>query len=903
MALAAGTRLGPYEIMAPLGAGGMGEVYRARDTRLDRTVALKVLPASLAADPQFRQRFDREARAISSLDHPHICVLHDVGHADGIDFLVMQYLEGETLAARLARGPLPLAEALRHGIEIAGALDKAHRAGIFHRDLKPGNVMLTKAGARLLDFGLAKLTAVETVPPAHTVAPTATSPLTGQGTILGTLQYMAPEQLEGRETDARSDLFSFGTILYEMVTGATAFGGASQASLIAAILEHEPAPMSARAPLTPPALERVVRKCLAKDPDARWQSARDLGDELAWIAQGSGVLSNVPAVPLRKAWRRHAVPLLLLTVLVAIAAAGRSWMGSREPAGAGGPRYLDIGMPPDVQLEAGGIAVSPDGGTIVFSAAPLQRPPDGGTPVALARRLYVRHLDAPGATPLAGTEGAFAPFFSPDGRSVAYFTDSALFRVSLLGGNPERLASMPPVTQGGAWGADDLIVFSPTQHSQLHQVPARGGAASPLNPSAPADQAELWPAFLPDGRHVLFTIRRDTALHRDEVDVAVQNVRTGERRLLVRGGGYARYAPSGHLLFVRGGTLLAVPFDPARLDVTGDPLPIAEGVAVDRWLGGAHVAVSKATLLYMTGRFDEARRRAVFVDREGQPAAGPGMVESALAAPRISPSGESIVFNATTPEGDSEIFVADARRGRLVRLSTDPADNFNPIWSHDGRHVIYSSFGTGQLPKLMWRPADGSGTSEPLVPGDGVQFAGSVSPSGILAYSLAVTDGRGTNIWTIPLTGPDRVARPLVESLHADYGPEFSPDGRWIAYVSTESGAQEVYVIPFPGPGGKRRISSEGGMSPAWSRDGTELYYQSSDRMMVVAVSGGPDPFGEPRVLFRGTFVTGGREDDPRAYDVHDGRFLMIQRQAAQGAAPSFHVVLDWVAALSRGRP
>jgi eukaryotic-like serine/threonine-protein kinase len=762
--------------------------------------------------------------------------------------------------------------------------------------------MLTRAGARLLDFGLAKLAAVQTMPPARTAAATATSPLTGQGTILGTLQYMAPEQLEGRETDARSDLFSFGALLYEMVTGAKAFDGGSQASLIAAILEHEPVPMSARAPLTPPALDRVVRKCLAKDPDARWQTARDLGDELAWIAQSSGPLGALS--PVGNASRRRTAPLLILAALVAAAATAGWGIGSlRQPPRAEGPRYFDIGMPADVQLEAGGIAISPDGGTVVFTAAPLQRPADGRSPVALDRRLYVRRLDAPGATPLAGTEGAFNPFFSPDGRSVAYFTESALFRVSLLGGRPERLGSMPPVTQGGTWGADDLIVYSPTQHTDLYQVSARGGTFARVNLAAPADHAELWPHFLPDGRHVLFTIRRETATHRDEVDVAVQHVQTGERRLLVRGGGYARYAASGHLLFVRDGTLMAAPFDAARLAVTGDPLPIAEGLAVDQWLGGAHVAVSEATLLYVTGRFDHARRSAMFVDRGGQPADGATMAGVNLGAPRISPSGESVAFNATTPEGDSEIFVADARRGRLVRLGTDPADNFNPIWSHDGQRIIYSSFGTGQLPHLLWRRADGSGGAERLVPGEGVQFAGSVSPSGILAFTVAAAEGGPANIWTVPLSGAERVARPLIESTQADYGPEFSPDGRWVAYVSTESGAQEVYVIPFPGPGGKRRISSDGGTAPAWSRDGSELYYQAADRMMVVALSGGPDPFGEPRVLFRGTFLTGGREDSPRSYDVHGGRFLMLQRQAAEGAAPAFHVVLDWRAALGRNRP
>jgi hypothetical protein len=779
MPLANGTRLGPYEVIGFLGAGGMGEVYKASDTRLDRTVAIKVLPPHVLSDPGLRVRFEREARAVSRLDHPNICVLHDVGREADIEYIVMQHLDGETLAARLARGPLPLDEALRYATEIASALDKAHRAGILHRDVKPGNVMLVKSAgrdtsAKLLDFGLAKTVAAPTAGPAQGMAATATVALTGTGTLLGTLVYMSPEQLEGRDVDPRSDIFSFGAMLYEMVTGRRAFEGTSQASIIGGILERDPAPMALSAPSTPPALDRVVRKCLAKDRERRWQSAADLCDELSWIAQSSGVQA-MPPVTTRARRRVPIAGVVAALVIVGLASALAWALLQKNETAAGLPRQLAISMPDGVRLTRGGIAVSPDGQTIVFAAAP-----DGK-----AGQLYLRRFDSTDATPIPGTQRGRDPFFSPDGQSIGYFTQNALMKVPVRGGQPARVRGVPPVTRGGVWLSDDSIVLAPLQGSALERSTA-DGTPQPFTvlDAAQGERGHSWPQLLPGGEDILFTIRRGTSEDLNASDIALVHVASGDRRVLLKGAAFAQYSPTGHLLFLRGGVLSAVGFELRTKQLKGTPVPLVQGLLVDPWVGGAHYAVGPdGTLLFVRGAFPEPRRTAVWVDRAGKAVPAAGVAGRLPIQPRIAPNGAHALFDAKSPDGDDEVYVADLVRGTAMRLSDDPRDDFDAVWSPDGSRVIWTALPSARSPFLVMRSVDGTGPAEEVFPEPGVaQFSGSVSPSGILAYTRASGSGP-RDIWTVPLSG-DRKGRPFMATAASEFGPG-SPTSPWSRALAT----------------------------------------------------------------------------------------------------------------------
>ncbi len=667
MSLKAGTYLGPYEVLAPLGAGGMGEVYRARDTRLDRTVAIKVLPAQLADSPERRQRFEREAKAISSLNHPHICTLHDVGQQGGIDFLVMEYLEGDTLAQRLTKGPLVLEQVLQYATEIADALDKAHRKGVTHRDLKPGNIMLTKTGTKLLDFGLAKLKP-ETGPAAPlSELPTAKDNLSARGTILGTLQYMAPEQLEGKQVDARTDIFAFGAVLYEMVTGKKAFEGKNQASVIAGILERDPPPLSSLQPMTPPALDRVVKKCLAKEPEKRWQGASDLCDELKWIAEGGSQVTFPPTAPakgMRALGRRSLIRGLGALLLGAAIASLAFW--SLKPWPSPPPTPITrtvIALPPGERLaglDQPAVALSPDGNHLVYVAN------RGGT-----QQLYLRAMDSLEARPIPGTEGAVNPFFSPDGQWLGFFAGQKLKKVSLSGGAALTLGDAA-TPRGASWGSQGMIIFAPTNVSVLRQVSEAGGGPQPLTRLAKGEVDHRWPEFLPGGKAVLFAAGA-TIANWTNAKVAVQAVGTGERRDLVQGATNPRYAPSGHLVYAQGGSLMAVPFDLERLEVTGTAVPVVEGVLQSPSSGAAEYSFSATgSLVYVPGGLQAAQRRFVWVNRNGaeQPLAAPAR---AYRQPRFSPDGRRVAL--AIEEQESQIWLYDLTRETLTRLTFEGNTN------------------------------------------------------------------------------------------------------------------------------------------------------------------------------------------------------------------------------------
>ena len=599
MSLNVGVRLGPYEILAPIGAGGMGEVYKAKDTRLERTVAIKVLPEHLAESPELKARFEREAKAISQLNHPHICTLYDVGEQDGVAFLVMEYIEGETLAARLKRGAFPLDEAIEYGIQIADGLDKAHRAGIVHRDLKPGNAMLTKSGIKLLDFGLAKVLTGETGPETSD-APTRQKDLTKDQSIIGTLQYMAPEQLEGKEVDARTDIFAFGALLYEMITGHKAFEGTSQASLIAAILEREPAPIATLQPMSPPAMDHVVKKCLAKDPERRWQTARDLTLELEWCTESAaGAAAKSVGTGAEERYRKRE-RLLIGTSVVLLALLVWRFLLPSAVLDTSIAR-VEVGLPPGQEL-TGFLDISPDGKRLAYTAR------DEGGP----SRLYLRSLDTFDPRLADDTEGAFAPFFSPDGEWVGFFANGKLLRTAFAGGEPIEIADAPNA-RGGTWAENDAIIFTPATGSGLARVSSAGG---PVETLTTPDHAEgvfghAWPQWLPDGRHVLFTIWR--AGEQLRYSAALLSLDTGTWSVVIEeNASGARYVESGHLLYTYGpGTdLMSVPFDPETLEVHGAPVPILD-VYYRTGTGHSPFAVSRTGTLAFNPE-DPAKRTLVW---------------------------------------------------------------------------------------------------------------------------------------------------------------------------------------------------------------------------------------------------------------------------------------------------
>ncbi len=822
-------------------------------------------------------------------------MLYDVGHQDGIDYLIMECLEGETLAKRLEKGPLPLEQVLKFGAQIADALDKAHRSGVVHRDLKPGNIMLTPTGAKLLDFGLAKPSAPLGSVATLTAAAKQPTPVTEQGSVVGTFQYMSPEQVEGRELDGRSDIFSLGAVLYEMLTGQRAFEGKSQLSVASAILEKEPAPISTLKPLTPPALDHAIRRCLAKDPEERWQTARDLALELKWTAQGSAqtpvpsVATGSRAGPLA----RWALVLGLACLIVAALTGFAVW--KLKPSPLAPVSRLVFSLPPGQRLSdlnEPAVALSPDGRQLVYVASA------GG-----AQQLYFHSMDSFDAKPIPGTQGAAAPFFSPDSQWLGFFAEGKLKKIGIAGGGAVALcdAGTQSTYSSGSWGPNDTIVFGDGR-TGLFAVPAAGGAPQPLTTldSKKGESVHLWPAILPDAKAVLFNASpanfNPTVA---QMQLAVHVTKTGERRNLLQEGGMSpRYVSTGHLLYVQGRTLMAVPFDLSGLEVKGTPVPVLEGVIQSVGMGFAQYSLSdNGVLAYIAGNAQSARRSLVWVDRKGteRPLAAPA---SAYRTPRISPDGKHVAV--TIDELGTQVWIYDLGRETLTRLTFEGSGNGNPAWTPDGKRVAFTSETPGSL---SWQPADGSGKSERLTTNvEHRQIASSWSPDGQLLAFHEMSPATSGDLWVLRLS--DRKPQLFLQTPAFESAPQFSPDGRWLAYSSNESGRGEIYVQPYPGPGGKWQISTDGGAEPVWNHNGRELFYRQENKTMAVEVTTRPSfSAGKPRMLFEAPYVwTAAHLPN---YDVsQDGqRFLMLKESEQQQASSQINIVLNWFEELKQKVP
>ena len=891
--IAPGTRLGPYAITAPLGAGGMGEVYKATDTRLDRTVAIKVLPADVGSDGDARARFEREARAVAALDHPHICGIYDVGAVEGTHYLVMPYLDGQSLAARLERGPLPLDQAIEVAAEIADALDKAHRQGITHRDVKPANIMLTKTGAKLLDFGLAKLRGpVAPISMAGVSQLTMQSPKTAQGTILGTVQYMAPEQVEGKEADARTDIWALGAVLYEMVVGRRPFEGDSPASVIGSILKDDPPHPSTQQPLAPSTLDYLVERCLAKDPDERWQSVSDVRHQLQWIGSAATAGGRV-SIPTRSPWHERAA-WIATTVLLVLLSLFMLWRRPVVPAG--DVVRLSV-VPPERTVFSGAtnvtvpvpqFALSPDGRNLVFAASSA-----GARPM-----LWVRPLEEIEAHSLPGTEEAENPFWSPDGRWLGFFADGMLKKTPVAGGPPQVIAGGIPNPLGGSWGPDDTILFT-RGNSAVLRVSSAGGSITPVTrlDSSRQEASHRWPRFLPDGRHFLYTVRSALAEHRG-VYVASLDGTTTKRLLGVDSSGL--YIPLGYLLWLDRDTLLAQAFDTSLLELTGQPFTVAERVG-HATTAYAAVSASQTGVLAYAGPIVQFGRLTWF-DRTGAQIdlVGP---EGNYADFRVSPDATRLAASLVDPRtGTADIWIHDLSRDAALPFTFGPGINASSLWSPDGNRVAFRTNAKGMI-ELYAKSAAGGDLGQPIFRGEeegvrGMQTNNVVpsdwSPDGRhLIFSAPTIPTGSFDLWLLPLAGD---AKPMtwLQSPSDQMHGNFSPDGRFIAYSSNESGRFEVYVQTFPAAAQKSVVSTSGGYEPRWRADGGEIYYISEDRkLMAVSVRRGPS-FGVPQPLFQ-TRVPGLVTSFRTNYvPSRDGQRFLINTQDADPAPVPITVVLNW---------
>jgi len=898
MTLATGTRLGPYEIVVPLGAGGMGEVYRAKDPRLGRDVAIKVLPQHLSANPEVRARFEREAKTVSSLNHPNICTLFDVGREGDTDYLVMELVDGETLAQKLTRGALQSAEVLKLGAQIADALDRAHRAGVIHRDLKPGNVMLTKSGAKLMDFGLARATGLAgpagasgATVLAMTQSPTMAAPLTAEGTIVGTFQYMSPEQLEGKEADARSDLWALGCVLYEMAAGKRAFEGRSQATLISAIISGEPRPLSELAPLVPAALERVVKQCLAKDPDERWQSAGDLKHALEWSGDTSSSSSSRAAAPVTPRPRVAARPLVS-GIVAGLVLASVAWLLLVPRPQLPSPAILELPTAPGSQLsplETADLAISPDGRWMAYA----------GLDSAGVTHLWVRALDSPNARMIPATDRAQRPFWSPDSRWIAYFTTgdgASLVKVPLADGPPIKLCDIR-WTRGGTWGRHGDILFSPSPLSPIMRISENGGRVTTVTvlDSTRKETSHRHPSFLSDGEHFVFTALPVTP---EGWTVYLGSLHSRAVRRLGFATSAATWVAPGYLLFDRDRQLVARRLDPRRFELTGDVIPLADDV------GGASEDASRIATASADGRIamlraDRPLRRIRWFERSGAAGAIVPVPAEVLVGLYVSHDGHRAAVTRPISNTIVQTVRVDLDRGIATAL-TDPHEyNYVGCWSPDDRMLALSTEHQGGNEEIAVMPADGSHPPQVLST-SAMQFKAPVSwsPDGRSLLISQLMPGTGRDLFVV-----DAVHGGVLRAVASDPGSQtdggISPDGAWVVYDSDETGTSQIFVRRMLDGSGKLQLTTRGGTEPFWTQGGREVVFIANDHRTILSVAfepgrePGPD---DVRPLFRPPF----RVDDYGWSPTSDGkRFLMLSPDAAVHE-PSTTIFVDWTGLLEK---
>ncbi len=900
-----GTTVAHYRVTGKLGAGGMGEVFRAEDTKLGRDVALKVLPASFASDPERLSRFDREARVLASLSHPSIAGIHGVEEVDGQRFLVMELAAGETLAARLQRGPLGFEEAARTALRIAEALEAAHEKGVVHRDLKPGNVMVDGEGhVKVLDFGLAKalgthpLSGPEGIEASHSP----TLAMTQAGVLLGTAGYMSPEQARGKPVDRRADIWAFGCVLYEMLAGHRAFDGETVTDVLGAIVHKEPD--LARLPANvPEPLRALLQKCLQKDASRRLQSIGDariaLQEWLEHPTAAQAVDSGVAA----KGWRRF-LPWAAALVACAAGLAGGAFLfgrgDAREPV-----RRFEIHLTDNAMFSrlGSGLITPPDGRAIAYTTG-LEGQKQG---------LYVRPLDRFQETLLVegeGSSGPYHPFFSPDGEWLGFVTRSELKKVPVVGGSPITLTSVDR-SRGAAWGPDGTIVFAGSTFSALTLVPATGGATKPLT-TLDASKKELthrWPQWLPDGRAVLFTsLTGESSSNFDTAVIEVVRVDTGERTLVHRGGYYARYVGTGHILYVNRGTLFALPFDATRLQATGSQMPVLEGLETNSGEGSAQYAVSDTGLLsYLEDTVDVAPFSIVSVDRQGR--SRPLWRERGIyGTPRLSPDGRRLAVSLLREE-NWDIWVHDLDRDVATRVTFGPQYDADPVWSADGKWIAYESEIEGK-DGIFRKRADGTGDAEQILAPGKLTFPAphSWSADGKHLAIQTAGDKGGTDVWLLASDGKSE-PQPLLKSPYQESGAHFSPDGRFVAYESDETAKTEIFVSTFPVGGGKWQISDGGGAQPLWRKDGRELFFRTADGVMSVSVAASGTSFraGKPEPVFKGSFLGGLRGILLPGFNFPDydvlpsGQgFVMFEGKTETRGASRAKVVIGWFQELER---
>ncbi len=881
-----GRTIAHYRLIEKLGEGGMGEVYRATDTKLGRDVALKVLPEKFARDADRMARFEREAQVLAALNHPNIASLYGLEEADSTRALVMELVKGPTLAERIAQGAIALDEALPIAKQIAEAVEYAHERGVIHRDLKPANIKLTPDGTvKVLDFGLAKAFGPEETGEDIAQSPTLTAMATQAGTIMGTAAYMSPEQAKGKRVDRRADIWSFGAVLYEMLTGRPLYTGETVSEILAQVIEREP-DLTALPAATPRTIREALRRCLVKDAKKRLQAigeARIGIEEYLANPTDASMLMNAPAAAVELPTWRRGLPWAVAGVALAVSLALLLFHGQdrRESAAPRGVKRLVLSVPPEAPpislAPARGLALSPDGNHLAYVGR-----------LDTTRQLVLRSLSDLEVKPLAGTQGAFLPFFSPDGQWIGFFAHGKMKKVAVTGGVPLTLCNVADAA-GASWAPDGTIYFVPGWVSGLYRVSAEGGRPELVTNTAPekGERGFLWPQVLPGGEAVLLTVYTGGGIF-DDARILAYSLKTGERRVLIEGGGDGRYVPTGHLLYVSGETILGVEFYAERLEVRSAPKPVLQGITLDAENGAATFAYAgDGTLVYVPGGRRLAQRRMVWVDRHGREEPLPAPLRP-YDWPRLSPDGRRV---AVTQEGDTyDVWLYHLERNTLSRL-TFGLDDGRPTWFPDGQSIAFDSTREGAN-SIFRIAADGSGTVEQLTREDTLS-ATSISPDGRFLLYNRWDPPTASDIWLLPLA-EGSPPRPLLQTPFYEEGAVFSPNGQWIAYESTETGQSEIYVRPFPGPGAKIQISTAGGDNPMWVRNGRELFYRAGRSWMVVDVALEPSfQAGSPRLLFEGPYRSN--------YDVSpDGQRLLVVRPEEQETIRQLHVVLNWFEELRR---